>query len=80
MLESVPVERVYCVSMTTADLEQVAVQCRTVSRDIAESVADKLFAEWEYQQDFMVYDERSQEVVGLWLSEETKRQRGECQG
>jgi hypothetical protein len=80
LLSALKTQKFYCVSMTNADLEQVSLQCRTLSFDIAESVADKLFAEWEYMQDFMIYDERSQEVFGLWLSEETKRLRGECQG
>lgn len=72
----------YTVWETNADNEEIRNYYIGDSRDIAESLAVKLFVKSGYRKDMMVTVRRGgeTEIHGTLFSEETKRLRGECQG
>ncbi len=72
----------YTVWETNADLEEIRNFYIGDSRDIAESLAVKLYTKSGYRKDYMITVRSSGEVEihGSLFSMETKRLRGECQG
>ena len=72
----------YTVWETNADNEEIRNYYIGDSRDIAESLAVKLFVKSEYRKDMMITVRRGgeTEIHGVLYSEKTKRLRGECQG
>ena len=71
----------YTVWETNADLEQVKKFYTGGSRDIAETLAVRLYTKSEYRKDIMIEVRKGCEVEihGSLFSMETKRLRGECQ-
>jgi hypothetical protein len=71
----------YTVWETNADLEEVRNFYIGDSRDIAESLAVKLYVKFGYRKDYMITVRRGYEteIHGSLFSMETKRLRGECQ-
>ena len=72
----------YIVWETNADHEEIRNYYIGDSRDIAESLACKLYVKSEYRKDFMITVRRAgeTEIHGSLFSEKTKRLRGECAG
>jgi len=72
----------YTVWATNADLEEVQNFYIGDSKDIAETLACRLFLKHEQQKDFMVTARRGldTEIHGTVFTDRTKRLRGECQG
>lgn len=73
----------YTVWRTSADLDEIQSYYCGESRDVAESLAVRLFVASEYQQDFMVTwrpDSVNTEILGTLFSQRTRALRGECQG
>jgi hypothetical protein len=71
----------YIVWETNADLEEIRNFYIGDSRDIAETLACRLYLKSGYRKDFMITVRRGgeTEIHGTLFSMETKRLRGECQ-
>jgi len=72
----------YTVWATNADLEEVRNYYIGDSRDIAETLACRLFLASMFEKDFMITARKGTEteIHGTLFSDRTKRLRDECQG
>lgn len=75
-----PLNVLYVVYETNADLECVRLMYTGFVKDIAETLTVKFYKQSGFEKDFMILNKDTNEMVSYLFSDRTIRLRNECRG